>query len=216
MFLIGAQKCYSLSACSGQASDASRTGRTAMRRIFLFMNVSLDGYFEDEQHDISAFHAGDDAFEAFSPERGEEVDTILLGHKTYEMMKAFWPTPQAQESSPEIATFMNERLKVVLSHQPFEPGWRHVRVISGDVAGEVRRLKEQPGKAIIIFGSSNACVSLLEAGLLDELQIMVNPIVFGGGTSLFTGLREKVSLTLTQTRAFPSGRLLLTYEPVPR
>lgn len=110
---------------------------------------------------------------------------------------------------------MNEKLKVVFSHQPFEPGWKHVRVISGDVAGEVRRLKEQPGKAIIIFGSNHACVSLLEAGLLDELQIMVNPIVFGAGTSLFTGLREKVSLTLTQTRAFPSGRLL-TYEHVPR
>jgi dihydrofolate reductase len=183
-----------------------------MRRIFLFMNVSLDGYFEGPGHDISGFHSD---FEAFSSEQSQEVDTILFGHKTYEMMK-FWSTPQAEETAPEIAKFMNERPKFVASHQYFEPGWKGVTVISGDVPGEVKKLKEQPGKTIAIFGSNSLCVSLIQAGLLDEIQIMLNPVVFGEGTSLFKGLPEKANLTLTGTHQFKSGAVLLTYEPVKR
>jgi dihydrofolate reductase len=181
-----------------------------MRKIFLFTNVSLDGYFEGPGHDISGFH---NDFEAFSSEESQEVDTLLFGRKTYEMMK-FWSTPQAQETAPEIARFMNEKHKVVASRKSFEPGWKNVTVISSDVAGEVKKLKEQPGKNIIMFGSNNLCVSLMQAGLIDEFQIVVNPVAFGEGTSLFKGLPKKVELTLTKTRKFKSGAILLTYEPV--
>jgi dihydrofolate reductase len=184
-----------------------------MRKIFLFMNVSLDGYFEGPGHDISGFHNEEDPFEAYSPEEGQEVDTLLFGHRTYEMMRSYWPTPQAAEAAPEIAKFMNEKRKVVASHKPFEPGWDKVMVISGDVSGGVKKLKEQPGKTIAIFGSNNLCVSLLEAGLLDEVQIMVNPVVLGDGTSLFKGLSKKVELTLTESRKFRAGTVLLTYQP---
>jgi dihydrofolate reductase len=181
-----------------------------MRKIFLFMNVSLDGFFEDQNHDISGFTSDS---EAFSQDPDQGVDTILLGHKTYEMMK-FWSTPQAAENAPEIAAFFNENLKVVASHQPFEPGWKNVRVFHRDVAAQVKQLKEQPGKNIIIFGSSNLCVSLIQVGLIDEFQIVVNPVVFGGGTSLFSGLSNKAPLTLTGTRTFKSGSVLLTYTPL--
>src|SRR5512141_1528389 len=122
-----------------------------MRRIFLFMNVSLDGYFEGPGHDIAWAHGGS---EPFSADESQAVDTILLGRRTYELMRAFWPTPQAAESQPEIARFMNERRKVVASHKPFEPGWKNVTVISGDVVGEVSRLKEQPGQTMIMLGSN--------------------------------------------------------------
>jgi dihydrofolate reductase len=181
-----------------------------MRTIFLFMNVSLDGYFEAPGHDISGFR-GD--MEAFSPGQATEVDTILLGRRTYEMMKSFWPTQQAERNMPEVAKFMSEKLKVVVSHTPFEPGWKNVRVISADVSEEIKRLKEQPGEAIIIFGSNNLCVSLLQEDLIDELQIMLNPVLFGAGTSLFTGLSKRVVLNLTDTRRFKSGAMLLTYKP---
>ena len=182
-----------------------------MRKIFLFMNVSLDGYFEGPGHDISGFNTD---FEAFSPEQSQEIDTLLFGHRTYEMMKSFWPTPQAEEIAPEIAKFMNEKLKVVVSHKSFEPGWNNVTVISDDVAGAVKKLKEQPGKTIAMFGSNNLCVSLMQEGLVDEFQIVVNPVAFGQGTSLFTGLPKKATLTLTETRKFKSGTILLTYQPV--
>jgi dihydrofolate reductase len=185
-----------------------------MRKIFLFMNVSLDGYFEGPGHNISFFNDDADHFEAYSPTEGQEVDTILLGHTTYEMMKSFWPTPQALKNAPEIAEFMNEKLKVAVSHKPFEPGWKNVKVISGDVAGELKKFKEQPGKNIIMFGSNNLCISLMQAGLVDEFQILVNPVVIGEGTSLFRGLPGKASLKLKQTRPFKSGKVLLIYEPV--
>jgi dihydrofolate reductase len=181
-----------------------------VRRIFLFMNVSLDGYFEGPDHDLS-WSKGD--FEAFSPEESQEVDTMLFGHKTYDMMQSFWPTPQAAEFAPEVAKFMNDRRKVVVSHRPFEPGWSNVRVISDDVAAAIRKLKAQPGKDIIILGSNNLCVSLMQEGLIDKFQIVLHPIVLGAGTSLFSGLPQKAELTLTGTRQFPSGRILLTYAP---
>jgi dihydrofolate reductase len=181
-----------------------------MRTIFLFMNVTLDGYFEGPDHDISWSHTD---FEAFSAERGKEVDTLLFGRKTYEMFRSFWPTPQAYELAPEIAQFMNEKRKVVVSHRAFEPGWSNVTVISHDAAAEVKKLKEQPGKTIAMFGSNNLCVSLMQAGLIDEFQIVVNPVALGEGTTLFTGLPQKAELTLMDTHQFKSGAMMLTYKP---
>lgn len=185
-----------------------------MRKLILFMNMSLDGYVAGPGGDIMAFHNGGDDFEAFSAEGSNQVDAILLGHTTYEMMKAYWPTPDAAASSPEIAQFMNERPKYAVSHQPFEPGWQHVTVISGDDAiSDIRKLKAQPGQNIMIFGSNNLCASLVAAGVLDELQIMLNPFVFGGGTALFEGLSNKMDFRLVNTQQFRSGNLLLSYVP---
>jgi dihydrofolate reductase len=178
-----------------------------MRKIFVFTNVSLDGFFEGAGHDLSGFTNDS---EAFSSGPGGEVDTLLWGHTTFEGMK-FWSTPQAEQMMPEIARFMNEKHKVVASHAPFDPGWNNVTVISGDVPGEVRKLKAQPGKDILIFGSSTLCVSLIEKGLIDELQIVVNPVVFGAGTRLFEGLTAKTDLILKDTRRFKSGAVMLTY-----
>jgi dihydrofolate reductase len=138
------------------------------------------------------------------------VDTLLFGHKTYEMMK-FWSTPQGIEMAPEIAKFMNERRKFVASHQDFDPGWKNVTVLSADVPGAVKRLKEGPGKTIAMFGSNTLVVSLMQQGLIDEFQIMVNPVAFGAGTSLFKGLPMTAALKLADTHPFKSGAVLLTY-----
>ena len=180
-----------------------------MRKIFLFMNVSVDGYFEGPGHDISAFNAGTEAFD----DNNTPVDTLLFGRRTYEHMKAFWPTPQASEMMPELAKFMNDTQKVVASHSGFEPGWKNVQVISGDVVEQVRKLKAQPGETIGIFGSNTLVVSLMEAGLIDEFQIVVNTVALGEGTSLFKGLSKKVPLVLVDTRKFKTGAMMLTYKP---
>ncbi|HEX8997599.1 MAG TPA: dihydrofolate reductase family protein [Ktedonobacterales bacterium] len=181
-----------------------------MRKLWLLMNVSLDGYFEGPGHDIS-WTSSD--YEAFSPEGSNEVDALLFGRRTYELMKLFWPTPQAEERVPEVARFMNERRKYVVSHQPFEPGWSNVTVVSEDVLATIRRLKEQPGGSIAIFGSNNLCVSLMDAGLIDEFQIIVNPVALGEGTSMFKGLPAKAELTLAASQQFKSGGVMLTYTP---
>lgn len=180
-----------------------------MRKLFLLMNVSVDGYYEDANRDISGFN---NDFEAFSnrEDGSDRVDTLLFGHNTYEMMK-FWRTPQAAEMAPEVAAFMNNTPKVVASHHPFDPEWASVTVIHGDVAEQVRALKAQAGGTIAIFGSNELVVSLMQANLIDEFQIIVNPIAFGAGSSLFRGLPGKTALTLTGSRPFQSGAILLTY-----
>jgi dihydrofolate reductase len=182
-----------------------------MRTLFLFMNVSLDGYFEGPDHDISAFN-GD--FEAFSHDPDRKVDTMLFGRRTYHMMEAFWPTSQAEELAPEVASFMNEQRKVVITHTPFEPNWNNVTVISDDAVAEVKKLKEQPGESIIMFGSNSLCVGLMQAGLIDEFHIMVNPVALGAGTPLFAGLPGKADLALIDSHQFKSGAVLLKYKPV--
>jgi dihydrofolate reductase len=180
-----------------------------MRKIIVFTNVSLDGYFEAPGHDISGFKQDS---EAFSTSQGDPVDALLFGHRTYEMMK-FWATPQAQAAMPDIARFMVETPKWVASHTPFDPQWENVTVLSGDVSGGVKKLKSQPGGTILIFGSNTLCVSLLQAGLLDELQIVVNPVLFGEGTPLFKGLLQKADLSFQNARPFKSGSVMLTYTP---
>jgi dihydrofolate reductase len=183
-----------------------------MRKIFVFMNTSVDGYVEAPGHDISWAHAADS--DPFAKERGQQVDAVLFGRRTYEMMQAFWPTPEAARMAPETARFMNEKQKYVASHAPFEPGWQNVTVLSRDVVDQVRNLKQGPGNTIAIFGSNTLCTSLVDAGLIDEFQIMLNPVVLGEGTPLFRGLARWAGLQLKRVEPLPSGAVFLTYSPV--
>lgn len=185
-----------------------------MRRIFLLMNVSLDGYFEGPGHDISGFKDNSEAFSLAreSNDPNAEVDTLLFGHTTYEGMESFWPTPQAAQMMPDIARFMNDTPKVVVSKKGFTPNWDNVTVITDAVEG-VRKLKQQPGKTIAIFGSSTLCISLMEAGLIDEFQIIVNPVVLGAGTPLFKGILQKTDLKLRESHQFKSGSVMMIYAP---
>lgn len=178
-----------------------------MRKIFLLMNISLDGYFEDANQQISGFKNDN---EAFSEGESAEVDTLLFGRKTYEGM-TFWSTPEAREMMPEVAKFMNETPKVVVSHHDFDPGWENVTVVSQNAVAAIRTLKAQVGKTIAIFGSNNLCVSLMQHRLIDEFQIIVNPVVFGAGSSLFAGLTSQAELTLKRSKPFKSGAVMLTY-----
>lgn len=180
-----------------------------MRKIVLFTNVSLDGYFEDAAGDISGFTLD---FEAFSA--GSNVDTLLFGHKTYEQFK-FWGTPEGAAMQPDVAKFITDVQKVVVSHTAFEPGWQNVTVLSENPVEAIKGLKAQPGGPIMMFGSNTLCVSLMPHGLIDEFQILVNPVVFGAGTPLFKGLNAKTNFTLKESRQFKSGTMMLTYIPVP-
>jgi dihydrofolate reductase len=180
-----------------------------MRKIFVFMNTSVDGYVEAPGHDISWAHAADS--DPFAKEHGQQVDGVLFGRRTYEMMRAFWPTPEAAGMAPETARFMNEKQKYVASHASFDPGWQNVTVLSGDVVDQVRKLKEGPGNTIAIFGSNTLCTSLVDARLIDELQIMLNPVLLGEGTPLFRGVDKWVGLQLRSAEPLPSGAVFLTY-----
>jgi len=172
------------------------------------MLVSVDGYFEGPGHDIS-WHNVDAEFNEFADKQLEEVGTLLFGRRTYDLMASYWPTAKST-----TAQLMNALPKVVVSHSAFEPEWENVTVVSADVtnvADEIRKLKAQPGKDIAIFGSNMLCVSLMEAGLVDEFRIMTCPVALGKGTSLFAGLSKRLNFQLAKQREFNSGNLLRYY-----
>lgn len=186
-----------------------------MRKVFLFMMTSIDGYMEGEDHDLS-WHNVDAEFNTFAVEQLNEADTIVFGRKTYQLMESYWPTKDGLQDDPVVAKYMNETPKVVFSHTlkgvTETDTWKNVRLVKENVAQEIARLKEQPGKDIIVLGSNNLCVTLLELGLLDEIRIMVAPVVIGKGTPLFAGIKDKVPFTRTKERQFGNGNVLLYYD----
>lgn len=182
-----------------------------MRKVFLFMMVSLDGYFEGPDHDIN-WHNVDEEFNEFAIQQTGEVGTLLFGRKTYDLMASYWPTEAAKTDDPEIARLMNNLPKIVFSRTLQGVAWENSSLSTGDAAAVVAKLKGQPGKDIAIFGSSDLAASLAEAGLIDEFRIMVSPVVLGGGTSLLGGIKDKLDLELRRTRTFKSGNVLLYYE----
>ena len=183
-----------------------------MRKIFLFMMVSLDGYYEGPGGDIN-WHNVDDEFNAFAVQQTSEVDTLLFGRKTYEVMAGYWPTEAALSADPIIAGLMNSLPKIVVSTTLDSAGWNNTRLVKENVAEEISKLKQAPGKEIAIFGSSNLAGSLAQIGLVDEYRIMLNPVILGEGKSLFEGIINKLELKLIKTRTFESGNVLLYYQP---
>lgn len=183
-----------------------------MRKIFLFMMVSVDGYFEGMDHDIS-WHNVDAEFNVFANEQLGESGMLLFGHKTYDLMAGYWPTHQGVSDDAAIAKLMNDMPKIVASHQPFKADWNNAKVVSENVAETIKALKAESGKDIAILGSNNLCVSLMEAGLVDEFRIMVNSVALGKGNSLFTGLSKTMKFQLVKTRVFQSGNMLNCYIP---
>ena len=184
-----------------------------MRRVLFFMMVTLDGYFEGPNRDIS-WHNVDEEFNDFAIDQLDEVDTLLFGRVTYEMMAGYWPTPEARKDDPIVAAKMNSTPKIVFSHTLSEAGWENTHLIKQDFAAEITRLKAQPGKDMIIFGSSDLAVSFLEHDLLDECRIMINPVVLGDGKALFSGIHDRLRMKLLRTKTFHSGNVLLYYQPV--
>jgi dihydrofolate reductase len=93
------------------------------------------------------------------------------------------------------------------------PAWSNTKLVKGDITAEVRKMKNEPGPGMVIFGSGIVVSQLAQAGLIDEYQIVVNPIVLGAGRTMFEGIAEKLSLKLTKARTFGNGNVLLCYEP---
>lgn len=183
-----------------------------MRKIFGFMMTTLDGYYEGPNQEFD-FWVVDEEFDEFSLEQLDEVDTLLFGRVTYEGMAAYWPTPAAEEDDRRVAARMNSTSKIVVSRTLETAEWANTRLIKDDASDELATLKQQPGKDIAILGSSDLTASLLQMGLVDELRIMVNPVILGAGKSVFGTAGERIRLKLLKSRRFRSGNVLLYYQP---
>jgi dihydrofolate reductase len=184
-----------------------------MRKVHVFDNVSLDGFFTDEKSDMSWAHKRDEEWNAFAGGNAGGDGELLFGRVTYEMMAAFWPTPQAAEMMPQVADGMNRMRKTVFSRTLEAVSWQNTTLVKGDLVPEVKKMKQQPGPDMVILGSGSIVSQLTQAGLVDDYQIVVNPIVLGKGRTLFETVDHKVHLTLTKTRSFKNGNVVHWYEP---
>ncbi len=183
-----------------------------MRKVNVFNNVSLDGFFTDAKGDMSWAHKQDEEWNAFASANASGNGELLFGRVTYDMMAAFWPTPQAAKMLPKVAAGMNAMRKIVFSRTLDTVSWQNTILMKGDLVTEVRRLKQQPGPDIVILGSGSIVSQLTQARLIDEYQLVLNPIVVGRGRSLFETVVDKFNLTLTRTQSFRNGNVVLWYE----
>ena len=185
---------------------------TSTRKMFSFVMTSLDGYHEGTDHSIEWHTAGTDEFNRFAVEQMDEVDLLVFGRVTYELMAGYWPTQAARDDDPEVAARMNDLPKVVVSRALDHVTWANTELVGDHVKERLTELKQRPGKDIAIFGSSNLTAGLLRMGLVDEVRIMVSPVLLGRGTPLFQGA-DLTALTLREVRSFESGNVLLVYTP---
>jgi dihydrofolate reductase len=177
--------------------------------------LTLNGFFKGIEEDIS-WHAHGGEEEQYSVESLQGGGVLLFGHKTYDMMASFWPTPLAEQQFPDVAAGMNQAEKIVFSRKPFTPEWKNARAISGDILKEVARFKEQSGKNMTILGSGTIISLFAEHGLIDEYQFMIDPVAIPNGTPVFAGITKKIELDLIDSKVFKSGVVLLSYRPVRR
>lgn len=183
-----------------------------MSKLTAYTFTTLNGYYKAPNEDISWHTHG--AEEGEYAAAGAQSDSILLfGRVTYQMMASFWPTPQALETMPEVAKGMNASEKIVFSRTLTQADWQNTRLIKNNIIEEIRKLKQTSGKDMTILGSGSIVTQFAEHGLIDEYQIMIDPVALGNGTPLFQGITHPLTLTLTNTKIFKSGVVLLCYQP---
>jgi dihydrofolate reductase len=188
-------------------------GKLNMPKLVVYNSMSLDGYFTDADGDMSWAHKRDPEWQAFVSENARGGGQLLFGRVTYDLMASFWPTPLAAQSNPIVAERMNNLRKYVFSTTLDQASWNNTTLFKGDLATEVRKLKQAPGPDIVIMGSGSVVAQLAEAGLIDQYQIVLNPLVVGSGRTLFEGVKRKLPLKLAKSRAFGNGNVVLLYEP---
>jgi dihydrofolate reductase len=186
-----------------------------MRKLVTYTMVSLDAYFTDANGDMSWAHKKDPEWQAFVSENASGGGQLLFGRVTYDLMASFWPTPFAAQSNPIVVERMNSLPKIVFSRTLDKASWNNTTLVTGDLTTEVRKLKREPGPNMTIMGSGSIVAQLADAGLIDEYQIVVSPLVLGNGRTPFEGVKKKLPLKLTHSRAFGNGNVVLCYEPMP-
>jgi dihydrofolate reductase len=199
--------------------EPDREERAAMRNLIVANIISLDGYYEGPGGNVMVLPM-DQTFDAYNAERLAAADTLLLGRKTYELFKGFWPQmaddPDATPAHREISRLENAIDKVVVSNSltvdQTEPWPDTTRIVTrADAHERIAELKRGPGRDILVFGSRTLWNDLLAAGLVDELHLIVGPVVLGGGTPAF-GSVPPSPLRLLDTHTWrASANVLIRY-----
>jgi dihydrofolate reductase len=184
-----------------------------MRKLVVFNMVSLDGFFVDSKGDMNWAHKNDAEWNAFVSGNASGSGVLVFGRITYDLMASYWPTAMALQNSPVVAKGMNDMPKIVFSRTLDKASWNNTKLVKGDLATEVRKLKQESGPGMVILGSGSLVSQLAPQNLIDEYQIALSPIVLGKGRTLFEGVKEKLNLKLTTSRTFGNGTVFVCYQP---
>jgi dihydrofolate reductase len=188
-----------------------------MRKLVLFMHISLDGYAAGPKGEMEWIRISEEMFE-LAGRQTKAADLALYGRGTYELMQKYWPTA-AEQANPtqhdiEHSTWYNAVSKVVVSKTMANAEITNTKIISNNVAAEIRKLKEEKatGKEIIMFGSPSLAHTLMQENLIDDYWLLINPVILGKGISLFGQLNHRVNLRFLESSAFSSGVVCLHFE----
>lgn len=190
-----------------------------MRKLMMKMSVSVDGFVAtaDGNNDW-IFKSSVPESRAWAVEQSRDAGLIIMGRKSFEAMAPYWPTATGPFAAP-----MNEIPKAVFTQQkgfkvppstsssPAAVSWAGAQVFDGDLAEEIRRLKQEPGKPISAIGGAGFMRSLISTGLIDEYLLAIHPVVLGAGLQIFTDLTNPLDLKLVTAKAFPGGIVAHVY-----
>jgi len=182
-----------------------------MKKIIAFEWLSLDGFIGGPNGETDWF-VWDEEIEKCAKEFQTTIDTMLFGRTTYEIMAGYWPTLASSTENQMITDFMNDTNKIVFSKTLEKVEWKNSILVREIIPEEIKKIKHQTGRNIIIYGSGSIVSQLMKLDLIDEYQLMINPVVLGSGKPLFQNVKEKSKLKLLNTKTFTSGNVLLTFQ----
>ncbi|MEC3973886.1 dihydrofolate reductase family protein [Amycolatopsis sp. H20-H5] len=186
-----------------------------MREIIYLVHTSLDGFTEGPDGEFDWATMGPELSD-YSQELCTGIGAFAYGRRVWDMMSGYWPNAEATSDHPHdlrFAPVWRETPKIVFSRTLEKADW-NTRVISGDLTEEVTALKREPGKNILLTGGAELPAELGRLGLIDEYQIVVQPVVLGGGKRPFAAGAARLGLELVETRTFDAQAVLLRYRPV--
>lgn len=191
-----------------------------MRRIISMIHLSLDGFASGPNDELD-WIAYDEELERYAHSLHAQTDAVIWGRRTYQGMASYWLTiPGNPESTPaelEHAQYLQDATKIVVSRTLDQIDWdgaQNTVLIKDNIADEINRIKQQPGKDIWFLGSPVLAQTFMQLDLIDEYRININPTVLGQGKPLFAGVTRAFPLRLLESRALTSGVIALRYEPV--
>lgn len=182
-----------------------------MKKIIAFEWLSLDGYIGGPKGETDWF-VWDEEVGIEAKKVQSKTDTLLFGRTTYDIMANYWPTSASASEDPVIADFMNGTNKIVFSKTLEKVDWKNTRLVNEITPEQIKKIKQQADKNILIYGSASIVSQLLKSGLIDEYQIMINPVVLGSGKPLFQNIEEKLTLKVIRTKKFKCGNVMITYQ----
>lgn len=180
------------------------------RRIVLDLAVTLDGFIEGPNGEIDWCIMDDDmGFKEFL----NDIDTILYGRKSYELWGSYSPTDKTSDMEKEIWALIDEKQKYVFSNTITSLNGK-AKLINNNIEEEIKKMKNEPGKDIWLYGGANLITTFINLGLIDEYRLAIHPVILGAGKPLFTDIDKKLGLTLSSIKRFSSGVVQLSYHPV--